>query len=46
MFNLVTAAVALARYRAAAAKVALVVNPEVPLPKVIERQWIEINLRN
>ena len=23
-----------------------VVNPEVPLPKVIRRQWIEHNLRN
>jgi hypothetical protein len=37
MFNLAAAAVALARYRAAAAKVAPVVNPEVPLPKVIGR---------
>jgi hypothetical protein len=46
MFNLAAAAIALARYRAAATKVALVVNPEVPLPKVTRRQWTEINLRN
>ena len=46
VFNLVAVVVALARYRAAVAKMAPVVNPEVPLPKVIRRQWIEHNLRN
>ena len=46
IFNLVAAVVALARYKAAVPKTAPVVNPEVPLPKVIRRQWIEHNLRN
>ena len=46
IFNLAAAVVALARYKAAVPKTAPVVNPEVPLPKVTGRQWIEHNLRN
>ena len=37
IFNLAATAVALARYKAAVAKAAPVVNPEVPLPKVTGR---------
>ena len=44
IFNLAAAAVALARYKAAVAKAAPMVNPEVPFPKMIGQQWMHLNL--
>jgi len=44
VFNLVAVVVALARYRAAVAKTAPMVNPEVPFPKMIGQQWMHLNL--
>ena len=46
IFNLAAAAVALARYKAAVAKAAPMVNPTVPFPKLTGRQWMHLNLRD
>ena len=46
IFNLAAAAVALVRYKAAVAKAAPMVNPEVPFPKMTGQQWMHLNLSN
>ena len=46
IFNLASAAILLAKYKAAVANAAPVVNPDLPFPKMTGRQWMELNLRN
>ena len=46
ILNLAPAAVLLAKYKAAVANEAPVVNPDLPFQKMTGRQWMEINLRN
>ena len=46
ILNLAADAVLLAKYKAAVANEAPVVNPDLPFQKMIGRQWMEVNLRN
>ena len=43
---LAAAALLLAKYKAAIANEASVVNPDLPFQKMTGRQWMEVNLRN
>jgi len=46
ILNLAPAAVLLAKYKAAVANEAPVVNPDLPFQKMTGRQWMEVNRRN
>ena len=46
IYNIATAAVLVARLKAAVANAAPVVNPALPFPKMSGRQWMQLNLQN